>query len=34
MTSLDKPLSYAEQDQIDAILTQKNGGYTPAPELT
>lgn len=27
MTSLDKPLSYAEQDQIDAVLARKNGGY-------
>lgn len=27
MTSLDKPLSYAEQDQIDTVLAQKNGGY-------
>lgn len=27
MTSLDKPLSYAEQDRIDAVLAQKNGGY-------
>ena len=27
MTSLNKPLSYAEQEQIDAVLAQKNGGY-------
>lgn len=27
MISNDKPLSYAEQDQIDSVLAQKNGGY-------
>ena len=27
MISNDKPLSYAEQDQIDAVLARKNGGY-------
>jgi len=27
MTSLYDPLSYEEQDQIDAVLARKNGGY-------